>query len=149
MGHRTCVRVLPPALAVLLVGAVFAALPGGPYWWLRPFRHLLLLVLVVVNAWLVIRALLVAERIAFGRLPDDPRISRRLRRARTQVRIIRRLTAVVVTLIAIAVAVALMSFKQLRAVGISLVTSAGVVGVIIGLAARTALANAFAGSAMS
>lgn len=147
MGHRTCVRVLPPALAVLLVGAVFAALPGGPYWWLRPFRHLLLLVLVVVNAWLVIRALLVAERIAFGRLPDDPRISRRLRRARTQVRIIRRLTAVVVTLIAIAVA--LMSFKQLRAVGISLVTSAGVVGVIIGLAARTALANAFAGSAMS
>lgn len=132
-----------PAFAVLLVAALFASLPGGPNWWLRLFRHLLLLVLVVVAAWLLIRALLVAEHIAFGRLPDDPTISRRLRRSRTQIRLIRRLTAVVVTLLAIAIA--LMSFRQLRAIGISLVTSAGVVGVVLGLAARTSLANAFAG----
>lgn len=138
--RRTCRR---PAAAVLLVGGLFYALPPGPAGWQRYLRHAILLVLVVVGAWLVIKALNVAEAVVFSRLPSDPVTSRRVRRARTQIRPMRRLTVAVVTIVA--VGLILITFRPVRLFGVSILTSAGVVGAVIGLSARTALANAFSG----
>ncbi|WP_198940322.1 hypothetical protein [Micromonospora sp. CB01531] len=86
-----------PAAAVLLAGALYYALPPGPAEWQRYLRHAILLVLIAVSAWLVIKALHVAEAVAFSRLPSDLLTSRRVRRARTQIRPVRRLTVAVVT----------------------------------------------------
>ncbi|MFG2056835.1 mechanosensitive ion channel family protein [Micromonospora sp. NPDC048930] len=132
-----------PATAVLVIGALFASVPGTRYHWLAAFRHGLLLAFAAACAWLAIRFLQVTESLALGRLSHEPTANRRQRRIRTQIRLIRAVTAVIVTLIAIAVA--LMSYEQVRVVGVSLVTSAGVIGVLIGVAARTSLSNAFAG----
>ncbi|MEV4813774.1 mechanosensitive ion channel family protein [Micromonospora avicenniae] len=132
-----------PAGAVLLVAALFYALPPGPGAWQRSLRHAILLVLIAVCAWLVIKALHVAEAVAFSRLPSDPVTSRRVRRARTQIRPVRRLTVAVVTVVA--VGLILITFRPVRLFGVSILTSAGVVGALIGLSARTALGNAFAG----
>lgn len=132
-----------PAVVVLVVGSLFASVPGRAGEWWSAFRHGLLLAFAAACAWLAIRFLQVTESVALGRLSHEPTVNRRQRRIRTQVRLIRGVTAVIVTLIAIAVM--LMSYEQVRVVGVSLVTSAGVVGVLIGVAARTSLANAFAG----
>ncbi|MEU5786814.1 mechanosensitive ion channel domain-containing protein [Micromonospora purpureochromogenes] len=132
-----------PAVVFLVIAALFASVPGGPGGWMSAIRHGLLLALAAACAWLVIRFLQVTESLALGRLAHEPTVNRRQRRMRTQIRLIRGVTAVIVTLAAIAVA--LMSYEQVRVVGVSLVTSAGVVGVLIGVAARTSLANAFAG----
>ncbi|NJP32058.1 mechanosensitive ion channel family protein [Micromonospora thermarum] len=132
-----------PGVAVLVIGALFASVPAARGGWLSAFRHGLLLAFAAACAWLVIRLLQVSESLALGRLAHEPTANRRQRRMHTQVRLIRGLTAVIVTLAAIAVA--LMSYEQVRVVGVSLVTSAGVIGVLIGVGARTSLANAFAG----
>ncbi|MEH0844739.1 mechanosensitive ion channel domain-containing protein [Micromonospora sp. CPCC 205711] len=132
-----------PAAAVLLVGALYYALPPGPAEWQRYLRHVILLVLIAASAWLVIKALSVVEAAAFSRLPSDLVTSRRVRRARTQIRPVRRLTVAVVTVLA--VGLILITFRPVRLFGISILTSAGVVGAVIGLSARTALGNAFAG----
>ncbi|MET7969020.1 mechanosensitive ion channel domain-containing protein [Micromonospora sp. NPDC005305] len=132
-----------PAAAVLLVGALHYALPPGRAEWQRYLRHAILLVLIALSAWLVIKALSVVEAVAFSRLPSDVVTSRRIRRARTQIRPVRRLTVAVITVAAIGLI--LMTFRPVRLFGISILTSAGVVGALIGLSARTALANAFAG----
>ncbi|MFC3500089.1 mechanosensitive ion channel family protein [Micromonospora krabiensis] len=132
-----------PAAAVLLAATLFYALPPGPAAWQRHLRHAILLVLVIVCAWLVIKALHVVEAVAFSRLPGDPVANRRARRARTQVRPVRRLTVAVVTVVA--VGLIMITFRPLRLFGVSVLTSAGVVGAVIGLSARTALGNAFAG----
>ncbi|MFG2166940.1 mechanosensitive ion channel family protein [Micromonospora chersina] len=138
--YEACRR---PAVVVLVIGALFASVPGRRYEWLAAFRHGLLLAFAAACAWLVIRFLQVTEGLALGRLSHEPTANRQHRRARTQIRMVRGVTAVLVTLAAIAVA--LMSYQQVRVVGVSLVTSAGVIGVLIGVAARTSLSNAFAG----
>ncbi|WP_238451617.1 mechanosensitive ion channel family protein [Micromonospora sp. 4G55] len=132
-----------PAATVLLVGALYYALPPGPAEWQRYLRHAILLVLIAASAWLVIKTLSVVEAVAFSRLPSDLVTSRRIRRARTQIRPVRRLTVAVVTVVAIGLI--LITFRPVRLASISILTSAGVVGAVIGLSARTALGNAFAG----
>ncbi|MEV4825187.1 mechanosensitive ion channel domain-containing protein [Micromonospora sp. NPDC049274] len=132
-----------PAAAVLLFGALHYALPPGPADWQRHLRHASLLVLIAASAWLLIRTLSVIETVSFSKLPSDLVTSRRIRRARTQIRPVRRLTVAVVTILAIGLI--LITFRPVRLFGISVLTSAGVVGALIGLSARTALGNAFAG----
>ncbi|MEU8154532.1 mechanosensitive ion channel domain-containing protein [Micromonospora sp. NPDC048986] len=132
-----------PAAACLLAGVLYYALPAGPAGWQRTLRHTAAIALVASGAWLVIRALHVAESIVFNRLPGDGVVSRRIRRARTQIRPVRRLTVAVVTIVAIGLI--LITFRPVRLFGVSVLTSAGVVGALIGLSARTALGNAFAG----
>ncbi|MEV7327333.1 mechanosensitive ion channel domain-containing protein [Micromonospora sp. NPDC093244] len=132
-----------PAAAFLLAGVLYYALPTGPAGWQRTLRHTAAIALVASGAWLVIRALHVVESIVFHRLPADEIASRRIRRARTQIRPVRRLTVAVVTIVAIGLI--LITFRPVRLFGVSVLTSAGVVGALIGLSARTALGNAFAG----
>ncbi|MFC4021267.1 mechanosensitive ion channel family protein [Micromonospora sp. GCM10011542] len=132
-----------PAAAVLPVGALYYALPPGPAEWQRYLRHTVLLALIALSSWLVIRTLHVAETVSFSKLPSDLVKNRRVRRARTQIRPVRRLTVAVVTVVAIGLI--LITFRPVRLAGISILTSAGVIGAVIGLSARTALGNAFAG----
>ncbi|HEY1737042.1 MAG TPA: mechanosensitive ion channel family protein, partial [Methylovirgula sp.] len=61
----------------------------------------------------------------------------------TQVRVLRRVADTVVLIITIAVA--LMTFPEVRQFGVSLIASAGVAGILLGLAARPVLANLIAG----
>ncbi|WP_262284366.1 mechanosensitive ion channel family protein [Micromonospora sp. MA102] len=127
-----------PAVAVLLLVALYVGIRAYP-----GVRRVVVVLLIASVAWLVLRALHVAERVAFSRLPGETRADRRVRRARTQIRPVRRLTSVVVTVAAIGLI--LTTFPALRTIGLSVLTSAGVVGALLGLSARTALSNAFAG----
>ena len=72
-------------------------------------------------------------------MPDN----RYARRVRTQVLILRRLT--VVAAVVIGLGAILLTFPALQAAGASLLASAGIVGIIAGVAAQSSLANLFAG----
>ena len=65
------------------------------------------------------------------------------RRVQTQTRVFAR--TIMGLILFIGVAVALMSFPAIRSIGTSLLASAGVAGLVIGLAARPALGNLIAG----
>lgn len=140
--HRECHR---PWGATLLVCGLLLAVPvSGLTGELRDeVLHILLLALIYTGAWLVIRILFVFEDTAFRRLPVDMADNRRRRRARTQIGLLRRLTAVIIGIVALAAT--LMTFSQLRALGASLLASAGVAGVVAGLAAQSVLGHVFAG----
>lgn len=134
-----------PWTAVLFVGALLLAYPltgltGGRY---DIIRHWLQLVFIGVTAWLAIRLLTIAEDAAFRRFPIDVADNRRMRRARTQVGLLRRLSAAIIVLSAMGAA--LMTFSAFRALGASLLASAGIVGIVLGLAAQTTLSHVFAG----
>ncbi|SDZ28359.1 Small-conductance mechanosensitive channel [Micromonospora pattaloongensis] len=140
--HKECHR---PWTALLLVAALFAGLPfsgltGHPR---RTMGHVLLLALIYAASWLAVRVLFVFEETAYRRLPVDMVDNRRRRRARTQIGLLRRLTAVIITIVALAAT--MMTFSQLRAIGASLLASAGIAGLVAGLAAQSLLAHVFAG----
>ncbi|MDG4766310.1 mechanosensitive ion channel family protein [Solwaraspora sp. WMMD406] len=140
--HRECHR---PWGATLVVSGTLLAVPfSGITGDLRAeVLHIGLLALIYAGAWLVIRILFVFEDTAFRRLPVDMADNRRRRRARTQIGLLRRLTAVIIGIVALAAT--LMTFSQLRALGASLLASAGVAGVVAGLAAQSVLGHVFAG----
>jgi small-conductance mechanosensitive channel len=138
--HEQCHN---PLVAVLVVTADYIVLFQFENRVVDGFRHALLLALIATAAWLVIKILFVIEDAVMQRLRMDVPDNRRVRRLRTQVAIVRRLTAAAVWVIAIASM--FMTFTQLRTLGASLLASAGIVGVLAGLAAQTTLTNVFAG----
>jgi small-conductance mechanosensitive channel len=71
----------------------------------------------------------------------------RTRGVQTQVRVLRRVLTIV--LVVCAGAVMLMQFEVVRNVGVSLLASAGVAGVVLGLAAQRTLGSLFAGIQLS
>ncbi|MEU4402184.1 hypothetical protein [Micromonospora orduensis] len=89
-----------PAVAVLLLAALYLGVRAYPGAGQHVLRHVVVVLLIASVAWLVLRALHIAERAAFSRLPGETRADRRIRRARTQIRPVRRLTSVVVTVVA-------------------------------------------------
>jgi small-conductance mechanosensitive channel len=143
--HRSCHRAWT---AVLIVVALNVAVPlaedaGMPHSVADVAEHALLLALIGAVAWLVVKVLFVAEDAALHWLRVDVPDNRRARRMRTQIGILRRLTAAVVTVIALASM--LMTFDTLRTLGTSLLASAGVLGAVAGFAAQATLGNVFAG----
>lgn len=105
--------------------------------------HVALVVTVIACAWLLVKVLFFAEEEALSKLPLDVENNRVTRRRRTQINILRRLTGVAVGIVAIGIV--LTSFNQLRGLGQSLLASAGVAGVVVGLAAQATLGNWIAG----
>jgi hypothetical protein len=106
--------------------------------------HLLVLVLIGSIAWLVVQlCLMVTRALLTGIEKEHGPGSARMRRVRTQVMMIERLiTAVAVV---IAVGAMLFTWPSVRVFGAGLLASAGIAGIIIGIAAQTALGNLFAG----
>lgn len=138
-------RCNPPFRLVLATAALQAAyrparlLPGHA----AAVGHVLTLVQIAGAAWLLVRIATAVVDSAYARYaasaPDDPRV----RRVRTQVTLIQRaLTAVAVV---VAAAAMLLTFPTMRTVGASVLASAGVLGIVAGIAAQATLGNLFAG----
>ncbi|MFF8282556.1 mechanosensitive ion channel family protein [Streptomyces albus] len=103
----------------------------------------LTIILVLASAWLILRLVAaITETIAtrYAGATHDPA---RGRRVRTQLTLIRRLITAVVTVIA--VAAVLLQFPGMKTFGTSMLASAGVLGIVAGIAAQSTLGNLFAG----
>ncbi len=105
--------------------------------------HLLVLGIIAAAAWLVGALLLVSEDLALARWRTDVPDNLRARRVRTQVVMLRRVT--VAAIVVVTLGVMLMTFDGVRALGASLLASAGVVSVIVAVAAQSTLGNVIAG----
>ncbi|WP_018638886.1 mechanosensitive ion channel family protein [Parafrankia elaeagni] len=133
----------PTRFAFVVLGLLTAANATVEQSWTPPTVRVLGLALIAAIAWLVGVLAFVVEDLALSRYRMDIADNRHARRIRTQVILLRRITVLVISLIAIASM--LMTIPSVRVAGASIVASAGVVGIIAGLAAQTSLANVFAG----
>ena len=106
-------------------------------------RHLLLLAIIAASAWLIGALLLVLEDFALTRWRTDVPDNLRARRLKTQVVMLRRVT--IAGIVVLAIGVMLMTFPGVRALGASVLASAGVISVVAALAAQSTLGNVFAG----
>lgn len=106
-------------------------------------RHFLELALVLGIGWLVMSLTRVADDLVEARFPVDVEDNLQARQVRTQVQLLRRIATVFIVFVTIAAM--LMTFPQIRQLGTSLLASAGLAGLVVGMAARSALANLIAG----
>ncbi|CAG4882386.1 Mechanosensitive ion channel family protein [Georgfuchsia toluolica] len=106
-------------------------------------RHLNSLLLIVAITWLGIQGIRGAFDAVIARHPLDVADNLEARRIQTQSRVISRVLMSLVALIGLSSI--LMSFPYVRQVGMSLLASAGVAGLVAGMAARPVLGNLIAG----
>ena len=99
--------------------------------------------LIVAVAWLFIKLGSVFEEALLDQYKIDVADNLRARQLHTQMRVIKRVINVVVTVLAIGAI--LMSFEQVRDFGTGILASAGLAGLIIGFSAQRALSNLAAG----
>lgn len=125
--------------------ALYIALPLAvpPAWPRDPFIRILSIGLIAVGAWLLARLVRAGEDVLKDRFRVDVRDNLRARQVHTQVEIVRKVLLVVVGVVA--VSAILMSFEQFRRLGTGLLASAGLAGLVIGLAAQRTLGNLLAG----
>ncbi|MBI9115785.1 mechanosensitive ion channel family protein [Sanguibacter suaedae] len=139
-------RMRRPLRAVLVVVGVWLAVrlaTDSAHSWRAGVEHLLLILFIVVGAWFVGSLAFVVEDGILKRYRTDTADNRHARRVRTQIIVVRRLTVAVIVICGFAGI--LLTFPAARAAGASLLASAGLVSIVAGLAAQTALGNVFAG----
>ena len=105
--------------------------------------NLLTILLTVLIAWTLIRVTSVAEDVVVSWYDVAQRDNLRARRIHTQFQIIKKIVVVVIGVLSLATA--LMSFDAFRELGAGLLASAGLAGLVLGLAAQRTLTNLLAG----
>jgi small-conductance mechanosensitive channel len=143
--HAIVEAIDPPASAAIALFALQAVWQGAPddMPHIATVRHVNGVLLILATTWLAMCAVSGLARGVIARHPTDIADNLRARRIETQARILSR-TGMTIILIAGA-AIALMTFPGARHVGASLLASAGVIGLIGGLAARPVFSNLIAG----
>jgi small-conductance mechanosensitive channel len=134
-----------PARLGLLLLALAVTLPTTP---LEPetrtiLARCLLLATIFLFGWIATAALEIAATIYLRKFRLDVEDNLLARKHITQIRVLVRVLDTV--LILITLGFALMTFDAVRQYGVSLFASAGVAGIVAGLAARPVLSNLFAG----
>jgi small-conductance mechanosensitive channel len=134
-----------PIRLIVWVAAILLATPTLPLSAIvtGPLYHLLSIALIASITWLSTALLRVVEDFMAAKYRIDIPDNLQARRIETQVRVLRR-TAVGVVIV-IGIAVMLMTFPVIRNVGAGLFASAGLAGLVVGMAARPGLSNMLAG----
>lgn len=105
--------------------------------------HSMYVGLVIVLAWFSIRFVALAHAIVSEQFDIERPDNLEARKVLTQTEIARRLVVVFIWIIAIAAV--LLHFQELREIGAGLLASAGIAGVVVGIAAQRTLGTVFAG----
>jgi small-conductance mechanosensitive channel len=129
-------------LVLLALSVVMPSMPA-PGDVMGPLRHVLSLALIGTVTWVVIRAVMVADDVVRVRFDVNVADNLRARRIHTQTRVITRSVMIIAGVIG--ASAMLMTFPTVRQLGASILASAGLAGLIVGLAARATIANLLAG----
>jgi small-conductance mechanosensitive channel len=129
----------------LIIFALFIVLPATPLdqETIAVLARILLLATIIVIGWAAIATVNMSAELYLLRFRLDTTDNVLARKHLTQVRVLTR--TVNTLLVIVTVGAALMTFESVRQYGVSLFASAGVAGLVAGLAARPVLSNLIAG----
>jgi len=127
---------------LVIVNPVFELLelPSGTLLFLRQIFSIFLIGAVV---WMIIKIVYVFEDVILGQFRSDVVDNLRARRIETQIRILKKVFIIALGILGLASV--LMTFDRVRHLGASILTSAGILGIIVGLAAQRSIATLLAG----
>jgi small-conductance mechanosensitive channel len=134
-----------PARWIFPLLAVLAVLPGLP---LPPIlmaalEHIAGLGLIASVAWLSVLLVQVTSDILAGRYRLDVEDNLTARRIQTQFQMLHRIVIILVAIVTLSIM--LMTFPAIRHIGVSILASAGLASLVVGMAMKDTLANLIAG----
>jgi small-conductance mechanosensitive channel len=134
-----------PSRWILPLLALLGALPaaGLSESVLTPIQRAAGLGLIAATAWLVILISEVTSDLISARYRIDLADNLSARRVHTQIEVLHRIVAVIVVVVALSIM--LMTFPAIKHIGMSLLASAGLAGLIVGMAMKSTLSSLLAG----
>ncbi|HMF76715.1 MAG TPA: mechanosensitive ion channel domain-containing protein [Bryobacteraceae bacterium] len=125
--------------------AIVLALPALPVRWelVQLLRQIVGLGVIASTAWVIILLTEVLGDTIYARYRVDTSDNLEARRVRTQIAMLRRIFNIVV--IVITIGIMLMTFPEVKQLGTSLLASAGLAGLVIGMAMKSTFSNLIAG----
>jgi small-conductance mechanosensitive channel len=136
-------RIIVPVLALNLMLPLLKVSPSTVVFFKQAFAVLL----IISVAWLIVKITYVAESLILAQYKVDVKDNLRARRIHTQIQILRKVVILIVAVLALATI--LMTFDKVRQLGTSILASAGIVGIIVGIAAQKSIATLLAGIQMA
>jgi small-conductance mechanosensitive channel len=136
---RPPVRYLLPLLALTLA----LPLTSLPTEFRSGFQHFITICLISSCGWLLITLVQVVSTLITTRYSIAVADNLHARRIHTQTQVLQRVF--VICIIVVTIGVVLMTFPSARQIGTSVFASAGIAGVIVGMAARSTFASLIAG----
>jgi small-conductance mechanosensitive channel len=145
ISNRTAQQCQTPALLLMPLIALQAVWQVAPNTFplIAGVRHVNVLLLLVGLTWLGLRAARGVAQGITGLHPVNVEDNLNARRIHTQTRMLSRTAMFIIVLAGISLM--LMTFPEARQIGASLLASAGVVGLVAGIAARPIFSNLIAG----
>ena len=101
------------------------------------------IVLIALVSWLLVRVTFLLNDVIVLRFKVDVKDNLRARKIHTQLRVLRRIIIIVIAIIASASI--LMTFPRIRQLGTAILASAGIIGIVVGLAAQKTIGTFIAG----
>jgi small-conductance mechanosensitive channel len=98
---------------------------------------------VLAIAWLLVTLVMMAEDLIARRYSIEEEDNLQARKIMTQVRILRRIAIIVIGVLSLGAV--LMQYEPFRELGTGILASAGIIGIVIGVAAQRTLGNLIAG----
>jgi small-conductance mechanosensitive channel len=134
-----------PSLFVLVILALEGVWSEAPdsLNYIEPIRDVTAIALIAALTWLSVRSAAAIGEAIIRAHPLDTADNLQARRIHTQARVLAR--SVMILIVIVGTGGALMTFPNVRQVGASLLASAGVAGLVAGIAARPVLGNLIAG----
>jgi small-conductance mechanosensitive channel len=138
-------RLRRPLRWLLVAAALWLAveLAGVPAALGRFTTHIFSMAVIVLVAWLLVATAYALSDIILLRFDRSAKDNIRARAVQTQVSVLRRI--VIAVIVVVGLASALMTFDRVRQLGAALLASAGIAGIVVGLAAQKTLGNLIAG----
>ncbi|NBC01755.1 MAG: mechanosensitive ion channel [Bacteroidetes bacterium] len=134
-------QLLVPLL--LASGAVSVAAPAFVPGAEAPLGSMLHVAIVFSVAWLLIALVMAAEEVISQQFSIEEADNLRARKIVTQTRILRRIAVIIISVLA--VGVMLFEYEAFRSLGTGILASAGIIGIVVGLAAQRTIGTIIAG----
>ena len=134
-----------PSRWILPLVALTAALPVArlPENVLAPIERAAGLGIIAATAWFVILISQIVSDLIFAHYRIDLADNLAARRIRTQIEVLHRIVVVIVVVVALSIM--LMTFPAIKNIGMSLLASAGLAGLVVGMAMKSTLSSLIAG----
>ncbi|MBN2137647.1 MAG: mechanosensitive ion channel [Sedimentisphaerales bacterium] len=126
-------------LVVRVIGKLPAIKPPPP----EVAEHVIALLLIGLVAWLLIKITCVLEDYVTSRFDTGVKDNLKARKIHTQFKVLKRIVIVAVAILAFGTM--LMTFDKVRRLGTTILASAGVIGIVVGMAAQRTIATFIAG----
>lgn len=106
-------------------------------------KHIFSLAVITLVSWLLIKSTYILDDYIISRFDVDQKDNLKARKIHTQLNVIKRI--VITAVVIIALGTMLMTFDKVRQLGTTILASAGIVGIVVGLAAQKTIGTFIAG----